>query len=495
MKIYNSSKSIILMSFAVFFLSVIIVFGIMEFRFIKNVLFNYENSIKQIVVNKTTLFINDLRAVSENGAKKIKDRDDGINDKLKTISTYDYRITNAYIIKKDGTILNSLVDRDRFRQVNPVVGKALQQNGGERVVISGVHNDPVSHLKIVSAVIPLEGTGGGSETALVLDFRIDQYQKEIMQEFLNENYKVAVFDGDGYPVYWPFDKEKLDGFKKNHSKFYDKREQYNVISGDIGQTPWQLYFFLKENNFETFRTITILILVFALYCCLYQLLVEILGVNSARTYFENIDLAVFNKINEGIIITNNSGKIVFANNAAHNIFAERKSTLINIDLKEILGNIEELHDIKDKSRMLTLKMSDRLLETIHSPIVKEGKKLGSLTVIRVNVKEEKKFRIAFSKLLEIIPEGVMFVDKNHEVAAANFMARCYLGNMDKGTSIDVIDPSLAEFIYDNINSLSVRRMELSQRNLLYEIAPVYDDDGVYAGTLVVLLPEDERAAG
>lgn len=484
------------MSIAVFFLSIIIVFGVMEFRFIKNVLINYEISIKKIVVNKTSLFMNDMKAVAENAAKKIQDQDDSINNKLKTIASYDHRITNVYVIKNDGTIIYSLSDRGRPGLISPAIMDVLQENGREKVAISGVHNDPFSHLKIVSAAVPLEGAGGGPGTALVLDFRIDQYQKEIMQEFLNENYKVAVFDGSGYPVYWPFDREKLDGFKKSQVKFYDNREQYNVTGGEIGQTPWQLYFFLKENNFETFRTITILILVFALYCCLYQLLVEILGVNRARTYFENIDLAIFNQINEGIIITNNSGKIVFANNAAHNIFAERKSSLVNIQLKEILGNIEELHDTRDKSCMLTLKMSERLMETIHSPIIKEGKKLGSLTVIRVNVKEEKTYGMAFARLLEIIPEGVMFVDKNHEVAAANFMARCYLGNMEKGTSIDVVNPSLAEFIYDNISSLSVRRMELSPHNILCEIAPVYDDDGVYAGTLVVLLTAgDEKACG
>jgi PAS domain-containing protein len=356
----------------------------------------------------------------------------------------------------------------------------VQEGSGERVTISGVHNDPFSHLRIVSAVVVAK------DATLVIDFRIEQYQKEIMQEFINENYKIAVFDGSDYPVYWPFDKEKLDGFKKGQSRFYDQRENYNVVVSSAGQTPWQLYFFFKENNFETFRTITILFLVFALYCCFYQLLVELLGVNSAKTYFENIDFAIFNQINEGVILTNNAGRVVFANNAAHEIFSDRKSSLLNIQLKEILGNIEDTPDGGEKPRTLTVKMSDKFLETIHSPIVKKGKKLGSLTVIRLNVKEERTFRIALNKLMEIIPEGAVFVDKNHEVAAANLMAKCYLGNLDRGAGIDVVDPVLADFIYENIGSGPVKRMEISD-GLLCEIAPVYDDDGVYAGTLVLLL--------
>lgn len=133
-------------------------------------------------------------------------------------------------------------------------------------------------------------------------------------------------------------------------------------------------------------------------------------------------------------------------------------------------------------------MPDKFLEAIHSPIIKKGKKLGSLTVIRVNAKEEKTIRAVLNKFIEIVPEGLIYADKNHEISMANLMARCYLGSLNKGDSIDVVDPDLAEAIYENIGAVSVKIIELQSYGLMCEIAPVYDDDGLYAGTLVVLFP-------
>lgn len=482
------SKSIIPIIVMVFFLSVFIVLGIMEFRFSKNLLADFENNIKQIALNKTTLFLNDIKAVSENAAQKAAEQDQNVENLLKLISTYDYRITNVYLVGSGGEVGSALVAKNSYQHMNSLVSEELREKirdpNKERIIISGVHID-ASHLKVISAVIPLSGIDA-SYKALVIDFSIEQYQEEMMQEFFSESYKVAVFDSNDYPVYWPFDKENLDGFKKHQAKFYDNSRQYNVISSETGQPKWRLYFFFAENNYETIRTIAILLLVFALYCCLYQLLVELWGVNSARTYFENIDFAVLNKINEGVIISNNAGRIIFANNAAHEIFAERKSSLTAIDLRDIMRHTEDSGAEKENPCMLTLKMSDKLLESIHSPIIKKGKKLGSLTVIRVNVKEERTFRIVLDKLIEVIPEGVIYIDRKHAVSAANLMARCYLGNLDKGASIDVVNPALADFIYGSIGSRSVKRTELSSHDLLCDIAPVFDDDGVYAGTLVVL---------
>lgn len=114
--------------------------------------------------------------------------------------------------------------------------------------------------------------------------------------------------------------------------------------------------------------------------------------------------------------------------------------------------------------------------------------LGSLTVIRGNAKEEKAVRAVLNKFIEIVPEGLIYVDKNHEISMANLMARCYLGSLNKGVSIDVVDPDLAGAVYENIGSGSVKRIELQPYGLMCEIAPVYDDDGLYAGTLVVLFP-------
>jgi len=491
----TSSKGLFSMFAVVFFLSVIVVSGIMELRFLKNLLFNYEDNIKQIAINKTTLFFNDIKAVSLNALQQMEAKNGDITRVLKTISTYDHRITNVHLLDPDGSIVYCMVSQNEKRSLGLPISE-INNEGHERVVVSGVYVDPYSHLRIISTASKILKKDGSIDKILLIDFKIDQYQKEMMHEFINDNYMIAVFDQKGHPVFWPFGRDKLEEFSKQQNKFFNNREQFNVVKSETSQPAWQLYFFFKENNFETFRTITILFFVFALYCCLYQLLVEIWGINSVKTYFENIDFAILNQVNEGVIITNNSGRIVFANRTAHEIFAQRRSTLINIRLKEILGHVEDIHDEKEKAVMFTLKMPDKFLEAIHSPIIKKGKKLGSLTVIRVDVKEEKNFRIVLNKLVDIIPEGVVYVDKNHEISAANLMARCYLGNLEKGTSIDVVDPRLAEFIYENIGSGAVKRVGLSLYDLSCEISPVYDDDGVYAGTLVVLLTDlDQKNHG
>ncbi|MFZ5643522.1 MAG: PAS domain-containing protein [Bacillota bacterium] len=488
MKFLTEPKITVPIFIGIFFLSMIIFLGIIELGFLKNILANYEDNIKQVAINKTTLLLNDIKSISEKSAKSLESQDNQLDAALKTISDYDHRITNVYILETDGTPRQSL----RARGENLPIRKVdlnYEREISRKVTISQVHVDPALQTNIVSALIPLSNSAG----FLGIDFRVDQYQREMIHEFANRDYKIAVFDARDNPVVWPFDSNQLRDFARDHKEFYNDSQQYNVIHSDIGDDTWRMYFFFKDNNFEQYRTITLLFMVFALYCCLYQLLVELWGVRSVKTYFENIDFAIFNQVNEGVIITNNSGRIVFANSTAHEIFAQRKSTLINIRLKEILGHVEDIHDEKrEKEVMFTLKMPDKFLEAIHSPIIKKGKKLGSLTVIRVDVKEEKNFRIVLNKLVDILPEGIVYVDKNHEISAFNLMARCYLGNLEKGTSIDVVDPRLAEFIYENIGSGTVKRVGLTLHDLWCEISPVYDDDGVYSGTLVVLLTDFDK---
>lgn len=346
MKRFPEFKNTAPMFIVIFFLSVIIVLGIMEFGFLKNIMNNHEDSIKQIAINKTTLFLNDLKAVSENAGKNYDAKGHNLRETLETAASYDHRVVNVYFLKPDGSVGVSLNPRNQ--DVPFPVKSLINDKGPQRVTLSGAYTDPASHLNIVSALVRLHGENGKAGGIMVIDFKIDQYQKEMMHEFINKQYKIAVFDGNNYPVFWPFEKEKLGEFDGKHTRFFFNREQYNVLYSEVGEQPWRLYFFFKENNFETFRTIAILFLVFALYCCLYQLLVELWGVNSVRTYFENIDFAIFNQINEGVIITNNSGRIIFANSSAHEIFSERKSSLVGIKLNEILGHIEDIHDEKEK---------------------------------------------------------------------------------------------------------------------------------------------------
>lgn len=477
MKRLNDSKNIVTLYILVIALGIIIVFGIMEFRFLKDILTSYESSIEQIAVNKTNSFLNDLKSLSRNAARKIEMQDINAEEAVKIVPNYDIRVTGVYVVKEDSTTAStSSSDKNLF--ITNLAKKA--QENEQDVTLSEVINDTIS------TAVPLR-----DGRILIIDFTIDDYQKEIIEEFTNTAYKLAVFDNKNTPIVWPFEEDQLANFNSQQSKLYAGEEQYQVIKSEVGNPSWNLYLFKKANNFEKYRAITIIFLVFALYYCLYQLLVEFWGVNSAKTYFDNIDFAILNQVNEGVIFTNNEGKIVFANKAAHDIFHERKNSLVNVQLKEVMGHIENLQGKSDNSQTLTLKTSDKLLEAIHSPIIKKGKKLGSLTVISANNSEEKAFKSVLEKLVEILPQGIIFVDKNNDIVTANLMAKCYLGNLDIGKNMEVVNPELAEFICKNIDSRSINRIKLTGHDIWCDAAPVYDNDGVYTGTLVILNSESK----
>ncbi len=472
-------KSIFPTFVTIFFISIFILFGIMEFRHTKNIISRYETGIMQIAVNKTNTFHEDLKTVTINIAKRVENKQSN-QQLLNQFIFFDSRITNLYIVKADGTIQNttSQYGQDQFIIE---LAKQTERLKSYEVLVSGLHLDPSSRHEVITMIVPIKN----KRTLLAVNFRLDQFQNEIIQDFMNQNYRVAVFDSSGNPVIWPFEKVKANVFDPQQETFYYDNKRYTIVASDAGDSLWRLYFFFETNNFELYRAITVLLLVFALYICLYELLVEFWGVNTAKTYFENIDFAIFNQIHEGVIIANNSGRIIFANEAAHHMFADRKNTLRNIKLKELFGNTDDFQRENEGSTTLTLKFRDKLLKAIHSPIIKNNKILGSLTVIRTDVKEDNIYHQILDKLIDALPQGIIFVNKDHEISLANLMAKCYLKNLIPGTSIEVIDRKLAAFIYNNIDSRATKRLELSG-GLTCEVTPVYDDDGIYTGTLVVI---------
>ncbi|MTI80955.1 MAG: PAS domain-containing protein [Firmicutes bacterium] len=484
MKRVSESNSVFPLYIIVFAIGIIMVFGITEFRFLRNILTSYENSIEQIAINKTNSFLNDLKTTSQNTARSIELQDLSGEKAVKTALTYDHKIENVYLVS-DSNITNSSAEQSANQgHVFTLAAKALKSGNNKAVLSDQIH----SQLNIISTATVINNS-----QVLVMDFRMDQYKKEVIEEFTSTNFKLAVFDSQNNPVIWPFEENQLSDFNRYKSKLSVDNKQYKVKKSDVGQPSWQLYLFQKDNNFEKYRAVTIIALVFALYYVLYQLLVEFWGVNSAKTYFDNIDFAIFNQLHEGVIITNNAGIIVFANKAAHEIFTERKSNLRNVKLKEVMGHIENFQGQKDNSQTLTLKTSDKFLEAIHSPIIKKSKRLGSLTVIRVNTDEDKAYRNVMEKLVEIIPQGVVYVDKNNEIVTANLMAKCFLGALEQGKGIEVVDSTLAESIRTNINSRNINRIKLPDHDIWCDISPVYDNDGVYTGTLLMLLNIDSKA--
>ncbi|GAB6157487.1 hypothetical protein JCM39194_06870 [Desulfotomaculum varum] len=471
-------KSIFPTFATIFFLSIFILFGIMEFRHTNNVINSYESGIMQLAVNKTNSFHEHLKTVTISIAKKL-DNQTNIRQFLNENIYFAPGIANIYILKERKILNTTNLTPDSF-----VVSLAKRFEGQKisDIYFAGIHLDSSSRNEVITILYPLKN----KNATLAVSFRLEQLQNELIQGFINQNCRIAIFDSANHPVLWPFEKVKPVSLDIQQDTFFYDNKKYRVVISEAGDGFWKLYFFFEANNFELYRAITVLLLVFALYICLYELLVEFWGVNTAKTYFENIDFAIFNQINEGVIIANNSGRVLFANEAAHHMFADRKNTLRNIQLKELFGNTDELPKENDGPTTLTIKFRDKLLKAIHSPIIKNNKILGSLTVIRTNNQDSDFYHQVLDKLIDALPQGIVFVNKNHEIAMANLIAKCYLNNLVPGTSIEVVDRNLAAFIYNQIDSRTTQRLTLSDF-LHCEITPVYDDDGIYAGTLIVLL--------
>ncbi len=461
------------------FISVFILFGIMEFRHTKAVINRYEAGIMQLAVNRTEDFQENLKTVAISIAKKVEKQQD-IKELKSQVGFVDSRLTDLYIVKADGTILDTTSASKQDQFISRLAKQAARLENNQ-VMFSGVHLDDAARLEVITLLVPLSG----QDAFLAANFRLDQYKNEINQLFASKNYRIAVFDSAGNPLVWPFEGSGAEAWDAGQDIFYYDKVKYNVVTAEQRDNSWKVYFFFEPNNFELYRAITVMLLVFALYICLYELLVEFWGVNEAKTYFENIDFAIFNQIHEGVIIANNSGRIIFANEAAHQIFADRKSTLRNIRLKEVLGNNYDLPGDMEGTTTITINSRNKLFKAIHSPIIKNNKILGSLTVLRSDSKEADIFRQVLDKLMDVLPQGIIFVNRDHEVALANLMARCYLSNVSPGSSIEVVDRELADFIYKEIDARTTKRVELVT-GLVCEVTPVYDDDGIYAGTLVVI---------
>ncbi|AQS59243.1 cache domain-containing protein [Desulforamulus ferrireducens] len=465
--------------FTVFLISIFIVFAIMEYRHTKNLFSQYEAGIQQIALSNTNRFLDDINNITVDAARRIEVQNININQHIDTLIRNPL-IKDVYVLTSDGNII-AASNAERTIS-NSLVSDAAKLKK-YTTLMSPVHDDKTSGNKLVTIFTPLPNYEQG---ILVIDFSLEKFQNMILQDLISKNFTVAVFDQNGNAVFWPFEDKLLSGFVFNQESYVLENKRYNVLSAQTDNA-WLIYFFFPANNIEIFRAITVLLLVFALYVCLYELLVEYWGVNTAKTYFENIDFAIFNQINEGVIIANNSGRILFANETAHHMFAERKNLLRNVRLKEILGNVD-LQRENYGSQSFSLKLSDKLLKAIHSPIIKNNKILGSLTVLRNEVDGDTSISHVMDKVFESIPQGIIFVNKQHEISQANLIAKCYFANLIKGISIELVDRELADFIYKNIDSGSVKRVQLSS-GVTCEVTPVHDEDGIYVGTVVYILSE------
>ena len=147
----SPSKNIFVMFVLIFFISIFILFGIMEFRHTKNILDEYQGSLQKVAINKTNLFLEELKAVSSNGARKIEEGSD--RQTLEAISSYDDRIVNVYLANQDG-ILDSASGIKENDFIEQLARQVLQQKTNQ-IWISDIYLDSLTHYYVTSLVVPL----------------------------------------------------------------------------------------------------------------------------------------------------------------------------------------------------------------------------------------------------------------------------------------------------------------------------------------------------
>jgi sensor histidine kinase regulating citrate/malate metabolism len=461
-------------------LILITVFSIVEFRLVTKVMTEYNHSLQQAALSKAQIFTHDITSFAEGAARKLERGNHTTDEALQEIVGRDLRITAVYLVGTDGHVIDSTTGGANSPvQHSPAFKRALV---GETLVTGG------ENAKIRVGT-PVRKTATQLQSVLLIDFKAGEFFWELTQLFAGENYKVALLDGGHHPVVWPFDPEKSKGFSAWQDKFHDHNLRYRVNTAGIKHSSWQICFFQKDNPFETYRVIIIMGLLFVLCFCiyeftLYKFMVDLWHTSSINAYFEDINFAVFNHLKEGIVICNQAGKIVFANEAAHRFFANQKRTLKGIDFQEIFGPVPDT--VHGENRKTIFKSSGQLLEIARAPIFKEGKLLGSLAVITLDHDQEKISGNILAKLVGVDRDGLVVVDKNHEIILANVMANYYLGSLEKGRHISEVDSRLATAIADNTGSRSLNQVALDLNKVTCEIAAVYDDNGRYVATLVFL---------
>ncbi len=466
----NEAKKRILVYYAIIaLLTLIILFFILEFRFVKGIIDKNEDNVRQIVLNELNVYLHGLQYATEDAAKSLGRVDEPERRALlRDIAARSPAIEEIYLLNYRGEILNSLSGKEVGMQ-KPL--PAVPDRSGYEIIKNG----RVAGLGLAAPI-----TGGSAGPGyLIIEYNTSDFQNNFLLKYSTDKLKVGVAGRAGHFMVWPFDREALNHFNPERESIKAQGSMYLVSQVSLDDFPCQVFFFDQDHNFDTYRIITIMFLLFMLYFLIYQFIIELLQLNSINSYFDNIDFNIFNNLKEGIIIANQFGKVVFANGIIYEIFAEKRIVFNETRLKEIIGPI-------DGPDRIMLKKTGDLLEIVSFPIVKNGKMLGSMVVISPSREKEKLRGYALGGIVELLQEGVIFVDRENKIMVFNMMAVYYLGHMTNEMNINEVNAELANLIESNIGSPSLTRAGLSCGDVHCELKPVYGANGSYAGTIVFI---------
>ncbi len=475
----ETPKKILLYSAVIFSLTLVILFFVLEFRFIKKIIEQNDDNIRQIVLNELSVYLHGLQNETENAAQLLgRNEGPGYQALLRDIAARNATITEIYLLDHRGYVLSSLSGKETGNlKPLPDTFTARGFYSGYEIITGG----RVSGLGMVAAVTGNPWTEGGftSPGNLIIEYSTSDFQNKFLLKYTTDKLKVSVLSPGGHPLVWPFEGEMLKNFNPRQDSIKVQNTVYTISRAGLDGLPFEVFFFARDYNFDTYRIITIMFLLFTLYFLIYQFIVELLRLNNINSYFDHFDFNIFNNLKEGVIIANQVGKVVFANSVTHEIFAEKRIVFNETRLKEIIGPI-------NSPDMIMLKKTGDLLEITSFPIIINGKLLGSMVVISPDREKEKLFGHALHGIVELLPDGVIFVDKNNKIVVYNMMATYYLGNMGNEMDIHEVNAELANLIESNIGSTTLTRVGLSFGNIQCELKAVYEDNGLYAGTVVFI---------
>jgi len=472
----NTTKTMAILA-VIFFVLLIILFFVLEFRFLKKIMVEYEDNIQRIVLSETYSFMHELEFYTDTTAKRLSG-EDSLRDRklLGEIAAENPRVIDALYLNEHGYVRHSLRGPESY--LYPVSG-FKQAAPGSPFLFCIVERGRVDELCVASAVDSQSGADG----YLLVTYRINDLQQKFILKYATQKLKIALVDNAGNPLVWPFAEDMITILAPDRDSFTADNVRYSIQQAELDKSNINVLFFHQDTHFDTYRIIAIMFLLFALYFLIYHFIVEFFKINNVNSYFENIDFNIFNHLQEGIIIANNAGRLVFANSEAYKIFAGKRIETGKTVLSELIGPLE------GQNGRLTLKKSDDLLEIILSPIIKNGRQLGSLAVIGPDSEREKLCHNAMGRVFEHLVDGLVFVDRECKIVASNMMARYYLGNLQDGMNLGEINTELMALVEKHIGSSKPIREKLAWSDAPCELLPVFDGNGLYAGTIIFIKNE------
>lgn len=473
---FDNATKIMAILAVIFFISLMIIFFVLEFRFLKNIMVDYENNIKRIVLGEMQSFQHELELYTDIVATRLTGDNSRDELMLADMASTNNRMVDIKILNKDGKVLCSLREGEGYTYPREEFKQARQGRPYSFTISQGGR---VSEVAVAARL----AEDLDPEHYLLVFYRINDLQHKFLMQYTTNKMKIALVDNNNRLVVWPFTTPGLTEFPADRTSYSAAGAQYDIQRTALAGSNLQVLFFFRDDHFDTYRIMVIMLLLFALYFLIYHFIVEAANINNVNSYFDDINFNVFNNLQEGIILTNNNGVLVFANNAVYQIFDGKKITPGKTALEDLIGPVDEA------GGKMTLKKSDSLLDIIRSPIIKNGKMLGSLVVIGPDREWESLCQRAMGRVFEHLQDGLVFVDREGKIVACNMMARYYLGNLDDGMKIDEVSTELTSLVEKHIGSTHMVREKLTWSGVFCELLPVLDGNGLYAGTLIFIKNE------